>query len=106
MSLMYNNNLPSIDLHGENRGSARVLVKEFIIDCYSMGRYELAIIHGIGQGILKKEVHDMLRISKYVDEFKLDNFNSGCTLVKLKENIDKKALKEYNNRHNSKGEKI
>ena len=44
----------------------------------------IVIIHGIGTGIVKKEVHEALRVNKNVLEYKTDNFNSGCTVVKLK----------------------
>jgi dsDNA-specific endonuclease/ATPase MutS2 len=99
-------NRPTLDLHGEIRGSARILVNEFIKDNLKMGNYELAIVHGIGEGILKKEVHEMLKKHKNVEEFHLDNFNSGCTLVKISKNLDKKGTLTYNNRHNSKGGEI
>ena len=54
---------------------------------------------------LKKE-DTALEESKYVQDFGLDNFNSGCTLVRLVESIDKKAKKCYNTRHNSKGDRV
>lgn len=81
--------MPQIDLHGMDRVTARILVKEFLYDNYKMGNYSLVIIHGIGSGILKKEVHMLLKKEKIVEQFKLDQFNSGCTLVKLKESFDK-----------------
>lgn len=105
-SLLYRKNMPELDLHGENRDSARILVKEFINDNYKMRNYEIAIVHGIGTGILKKEVHKVLKENKLVQEFGLDNFNSGCTLVRLAELVDKKAKKWYNTRHNSKGDRV
>ena len=105
-NLLYRKNMPELDLHGEIRDSARVLVKEFINDNYKMRNYEIAIVHGIGTGILKKEVHKVLRENKFVQEFGLDNFNSGCTLVRLVESVDKKAKKWYNTRHNSKGDRV
>lgn len=105
-SLLYRKNMPELDLHGENRDSARILVKEFINDNYKMRNYEIAIVHGIGTGILKKEVHKVLKENKLVQEFGLDNFNSGCTLVRLDELVDKKAKKWYNTRHNSKGDRV
>ena len=48
------------------------------------GDKNIVIIHGIGTGIVKKEVHEALRVNKNVIEYKTDNFNSGCTIVKLK----------------------
>ncbi len=106
MSLLHRSNMPELDLHGETRDTARVLVKEFLNDNYKMRIFEVAIVHGIGEGILKKEVHKVLKESKIVQEFGLDNFNSGCTLVKLDESIDKNAKKAYNMQHNSKGERV
>ena len=46
-------------------------------------------MHGIGQGILRKCVHSYLKNDKNVLEYKLDFMNPGCTIVKLKEKIDK-----------------
>lgn len=84
---MFYNNIPSIDLHGETRDSARVLVMEFINDNIKLKNEKVLIIHGIGSGTLKNEVHKNLKINKKVKSYKLDNFNNGCTVVEL--NIDK-----------------
>ena len=84
---MFYSNIPSIDLHGETRDSARVLVMEFINDNIKLKNEKVLIIHGIGSGTLKNEVHKNLKINKKVKSYKLDNFNSGCTVVEL--NIDK-----------------
>ena len=82
MTMFYNNN-PQLDLHGETRDSARILVNEFIEDNYKLKHDKLLIIHGIGSGILKKEVHEVLKKNKKVKRYKLDNFNSGCTIVEI-----------------------
>ena len=79
------NNLDSLDLHGETRDSARVLVNEFINDEYIQKKYSFVIVHGIGSGIVKRSVHETLKKNKLVNDFKLDNFNIGCTIVHLKE---------------------
>lgn len=79
--------MPKIDLHGEDRIGARILVRHFIEDNYKTGYDELAIIHGGGSGTLRKEVHEILKKDKRVIEYKLDNFNSGCTLVKINRKI-------------------
>ena len=75
---------PSIDLHGYDRDSARMMVNDFIDENIILGNEMIVIIHGIGSGIVKREVHDTLRVNKDVLEYKTDNFNSGCTVVKLK----------------------
>lgn len=95
--------MPKIDLHGEDRIGAKILVRDFINDNYKLKNYEIAIIHGIGQGILKKEVQEMLKKDKRVEEFGTDYFNSGCTLVRLNKNIDKYEHKCYNTQHTLRG---
>jgi len=74
---------PKIDLHGYDRDSARMVTNDFIEENYILGNDTILIIHGIGTGILKNEVHNVLKMNKRVLEYKLDNFNSGCTIVKL-----------------------
>jgi DNA mismatch repair protein MutS2 len=78
------NRYPSIDLHGFDRDSARVSVNDFVDENVFLKNEMIVIIHGIGTGIVKKEVHEALRVNKNVLEYKTDNFNSGCTVVKLK----------------------
>ncbi len=74
---------PKIDLHGYDRDSARMVTNDFIDENVFLGNDTVIIIHGIGQGIVKEEVHNTLKVNKKVIEYKTDNFNSGCTIVKL-----------------------
>lgn len=78
-------NTPSLDLHGLDREITKILVKEFIIDNYKMGKFKVVIVHGKGTGVLKKTVHDMLKKEPLVEKFYLDFFNDGATIVKIKE---------------------
>ena len=80
------NRYPSVDLHGFDRDSARVMVNDIIDWNVSLKNEMVVIIHGIGSGIVKREVHDALKVNKKVISYKTDNFNSGCTVVKLKIN--------------------
>ena len=91
--------MPQLDLHGEDRIGAKLKVNTFLKDNYELGIREVAIIHGVGKGILKKEVLAMLKKDKRVIEYNLDCFNDGCTLVLL----DKKANKNYNTTQNLRG---
>ena len=75
---------PKLDLHGYDRDSARMATNDFISENVVLGNDTIVIIHGIGMGIVKNEVHEALRINKCVLEYKTDNFNDGCTIVKLK----------------------
>ena len=76
------NNLPSIDLHGEDRVNALIKVDEFIIESIKLKHKEIIIIHGIGEGILKKAIHDYLKKDKRVKSYNLD-MNIGQTIVHL-----------------------
>ena len=78
------NNLPSIDLHGLDRDYARILINEFIADNYKMKNQKVVIVHGNGTGIIKKTTQETLRTNKLVEEYKIDNFNTGMTVVVLR----------------------
>lgn len=80
---------PTLDLHGMDREIARLKVREFLEDASELKYPYVIIMHGIGQGILRKCVHSYLKNDKNVLEYKLDFMNPGCTIVKLKEKIDK-----------------
>lgn len=86
-------NLPTIDLHGFDRDSARVMTNDFIDEAISLNYKEIVIIHGIGTGIVKNSVHNTLSKNRKVLSFKLDSFNIGCTIVHLKE----KGSNNYDN---------
>ena len=75
---------PHIDLHGYDRDSARVATEDYINEHIVMGSEIVVIIHGKGSGIVKNEVHETLKNNRNVLEFHTDNFNDGCTVVKLK----------------------
>ena len=44
----------------------------------------ICIVHGIGSGIIKNEIHNILKRNNNVLEYKLFYRNIGCTIVKLK----------------------
>ncbi len=83
------NNLPSLDLHGETRETARILINEFITDSIKMGNYKIVIIHGIGTGKLRNETQDVLKHDNRIEKFYIDFFNVGSTVVEIRKNIDK-----------------
>lgn len=76
--------LPKIDLHGYDRVSARIKVDEFINDSYKLKYKKIVIIHGIGTGTLKNEVHSCLKHNKLVEKYNLYWNNPGLTEVSLK----------------------
>ena len=78
---MYLSSIRSIDLHGMDRITAKIAVDEFITDLIRLKEYKGVIIHGIGTGILRKEVATYLKQDRRVKEYKLDFMNPGCTIV-------------------------
>lgn len=82
--MIFYNNLPQIDLHGYDRDYARIEINDFIRDNYMQKKYQVLIIHGVGTGILRKTTHETLKRNKLVSSYKLDNFNSGTTIVEIK----------------------
>ena len=87
--ILYIDSLPSIDLHGYDRLYARLKVNEFINDNLKLKNEFIVIVHGIGTGILKKEVHETLKNNKNVLEYCLFFNNIGCTVIKLKKVLTK-----------------
>lgn len=95
--------MPQLDLHGEDRIGAKIKLNTFINDNYELGYLEVAIVHGVGKGILKKEVLNMLKKDKRVLEYNIDCFNDGCTLARLDNKLDKIGQKCYNTAQNLRG---
>ena len=81
----YDKIYPTLDLHGEYSFSAEILTKEFINDNISLKNGKLCIIHGIGDGILKNTVHNVLKKDKRIKNYFVDFMNPGCTIVEIKE---------------------
>ncbi|MCI8347727.1 MAG: Smr/MutS family protein [Bacilli bacterium] len=80
---MISYNIPALDLHGESKDIARILVRDFIWEHFQLQTKKIVVIHGIGEGILKKAVHEELKINKLVKNYKLNNFNIGETVIEL-----------------------
>lgn len=83
---MLYSNLESLDLHGIDRDYARILINDFINDNYKIKNTKVVIIHGIGEGIIRKTTQETLRKNKLVKNFKIDNFNPGMTIVEIIKN--------------------
>ena len=75
--------LPHLDLHGESKETAKFLIESFLKDNYLVGNYKLVIIHGKSTGILKKETQKVLKTSKYVTKYYIDDINDGQTIVEI-----------------------
>lgn len=76
---------PKLDLHGEVVAMVESLVLEFINDNKKLKNKVVVIIHGKSTNILTNEVHRVLKNNDDVESFKLNNWNLGETIVKIKE---------------------
>lgn len=74
---------PSVDLHGETSATMVAVLNEFINDSIYLKHSKIAVVHGIGYGILKEKTHQMLRNDKRVKCFYMQMCNPGCTIVEL-----------------------
>ena len=81
--IIFIDNLPSLDLHGFDRETARVAINDFINDNIKLKNKFIVIIHGIGSGILKDTTHLTLKKNKNVLEFKICMFNIVCKIVNI-----------------------
>lgn len=84
--VIFTDSFPSLDLHGFDRESARVAINDFIEDNFKMGNEIVVVVHGIGTGIIRNTTFETLKKNKLVIDFKSDNFNRGCTIIKLLNN--------------------
>ena len=75
---------PRIDVHGETYDSVSLYVTQFIDDNYKLGNKYIAIIHGKGEGILKNRIHELLKTNDKVEDYYLNNWNIGETIIVLK----------------------
>lgn len=78
------NKYPKLDVHGETRDTVYTVVKNFINDNIKLKNKIIIIVHGKGSGILKDEVHYILKQMKVVKSFHLDYWNQGVTIVEIK----------------------
>lgn len=74
---------PKIDVHGETRDTIFTVVDSFIKDNIKLKNEIVIIVHGIGEGILKTEIHNILKKNNLVKNFHLHYWNQGVTIVEL-----------------------
>lgn len=78
---------PSLDVRGKNLDDAVMDVEKYIDDAFISGLSEITIIHGRGEGILRKGIQQSLRRNKNVESFRKGAYQEGgegVTVVKLK----------------------
>ncbi len=77
---------PSISIRGQLLDDSLHKVEKYLDDAYLSGLPEVTIIHGKGEGILKKGVHDLLKHHGHVASYRIGEFNEGgdgVTVVKF-----------------------
>jgi DNA-nicking Smr family endonuclease len=75
-----------LDLHAFRPAEVKDLVPEYLAECRARGILEVRIVHGKGQGTLRRVVHAALGRLEYVRGFRTAGHGSGgwgATLVDL-----------------------
>ncbi len=78
---------PQLSIRGMRGDAAMKEVQRYIDDALASGKNDVQIIHGKGEGILKKLVHEYLNKRKEVDSYEMAPISqggAGCTIVKFK----------------------
>lgn len=77
----------TLDLHTFSPRELGELIPDYITECLLRGIRELRIIHGKGQGVLRRTVHSLLQRDPRVASFHLADESGGgwgATLVSLR----------------------
>lgn len=82
-STIFTNHSPRLDLHGEVPEMIELLINDFINYNIVLKNEYIAIVHGIGSGIIKNKTHEILEKNLKVVDFKLNAWNIGETIVRL-----------------------
>ena len=81
---MFNSHSPVLNVHGETCDTVVYFLESFIRDNVKLGNVYIGVIHGRSSNILRNRVHELLKKNRYVDFFRIDIWNPGMTIIKLK----------------------
>jgi DNA mismatch repair protein MutS2 len=76
----------SCDVRGQRTEDAMLVVEKFLDEALVAGYRAVAVIHGMGTGILKKEIRQYLSNSEYVKRFypaQATQGGDGKTIIEL-----------------------
>ena len=79
--------LPNIDVHGYTRDMIKYTLDSFLNDNIKLNNKKIVIVHGKGEGILRKVVHDYLKKHPNVKSYRLGQYGEGdfgVTIAELK----------------------
>ncbi len=82
MDIFYKD-IPKLDLHGYSKEDIIYPISQFIDDNIKLKINKIIIVHGKGQGILKKEIRLIFSKDKRVNKLYGDPFNLGITIFEL-----------------------
>lgn len=77
----------TLDVRGKRVEEVGAILDQFLDDAILLGQGELKILHGKGEGVLRKVIREQLKRTKQVASFKdehVDRGGDGITLVVLK----------------------
>ena len=77
---------PRLDLRGEREEGALKKVALWMDEAYALGQFNLKIIHGRGDGILRKSLRQYLKTLNYVRSYhseQEEQGGDGCTVITL-----------------------
>ena len=81
------NNTTTIDGSHKTKGHAVEAAEKYIDEAFLGGLVTVTIIHGKGTGVLRKGIHDMLKVNPCVKSYRLGVYGegeTGVTIVELK----------------------
>ena len=87
MTEMFTSASPVLNVHGETTDTVVFFLNDFIKDNVKLKNTYIGIIHGRSSNIIRNRIHELLKQNKLVDSYKINIWNPGMTIVKLK--IDK-----------------
>ena len=82
-STIFTSRSPKLDLHGEKPETLPYIVNDFINYNIILKNEYVAIVHGKGSGVVKNKVWEILKDHPKVYDYKLNNWNTGETIVHL-----------------------
>ena len=83
-STIFTSKSPSIDLHGEVPETIELIINDFVSYNVILKNEYVRVIHGKGSGAIKNRLYEILKNNDNVLDFKLNNWNVGETIIRLK----------------------
>lgn len=77
-----------LDIRGKRANEAEELILKYVDDAIMFGLFNIEILHGKGDGILKTITHKVLQTHPFVESFHfapVDQGGEGITIIKLKD---------------------